>query len=158
MEFSGALELVLSIVGFAIAIWQIVKTRSAAEAARISAQAAVEAIRHMHAVTTLHDIAGRTRNLVELLRAKKLAAAASAAFELRDAVSRLPNPTAITGAGSAVAWSDVLLEVDALHERLESMAVINRWAVEERETLIHRTARLHTKLAAGAVHLATIGR
>ena len=92
------------------------------------------------------------------LRAKKLAAAASAAFELRDAVSRLPNPTAITGAGSAVAWSDVLLEVDALHERLESMAVINRWAVEERETLIHRTARLHTKLAAGAVHLATIGR
>lgn len=157
MDF-GAVELLFSIAGFGIAIWQIMKTRSAADAARRSADEAVSAIRHMHAVTTLQDIAGRTRNLLELLRAKKLAAAASAAFELRDAVSRLPNPTEIEGVGNAIAWTEVLVEVDALHERLESMAVINRSTTEEREALIHRTARLHTKVAAGAVHVASIGR
>jgi hypothetical protein len=159
MDFSAALELVLSIAGFAIAIWQIMKTRASAEAARVSAQEAVLAIRHLQTATTLQDIAGRTRNLLELIRSKKLPAAAAAAFELRDAVSRLPNPADLPGAASAILWSDVSLEADALHERLESMAMINRWAVEERESLIHRTARLHTKLASGAVQVASaIGR
>jgi len=155
MNLTEALGLALSVAGFAIAIWQIIKTRSAAEAARESAHEAVSAIRHLHAVSTLQDIAGRTRNLLELIRAKKLAAAAAAAFELRDAVSRLPNPANLPGAVKSIQWSDVSLEVDALHERLESVAVINRWTTEEREALIHRTARLHTKLASGAVQVAS---
>lgn len=155
MDVTNALELVLSVAGFAIALWQIVKTRSAAEAARESAHEAVNAIRHLQAVTTLQDVAGRTRHLLELIRSAKLRVAAAAAFELRDAVARLPNPANLPGASNSINWSDVSLEVDSLHERLESMAVITRWTAEERETLIHRTARLHTKLASGAVQVAS---
>jgi chromosome segregation ATPase len=158
MDPFAIVEPVLTVGGFALAIWQILKTRSAAEAAQRSAQEAAQAIRHMHAVATLQEISGRTRNLLELLRSKKLAAAAAAAFELRDAVSRLPNPANLAGAANLIAWADVALEVDSIHERLESMGVINRWAAEERESLIHRTARLHSKLASGAVQIASIDR
>lgn len=143
----------VGLIGFGITIWQLVKTKSAAEAARVASTEAVVAIRSLQTAATLQDMAGRTRNLLELLRAKKLPAAAAAAFELRDAASRLPNPTQLPGVTHAIAWPEVASEVDALHERLESMAVINRWATEEREALIHRTARLHTKLAAGAVQV-----
>ncbi|BEP42986.1 hypothetical protein [Variovorax sp. V15] len=154
MDTFGAIEFAVSLIGFGVTIWQLVKTKSAANSAREAADNAVQAIRTLQTATTLQDMAGRTRNLLELLRAKKLSGAAAAAFELRDAVSRLPDPTQLPGAAQAIAWTDVSLEVDALHERLESMSAVNRWAAEEREALILRTARLHTKLAAGSVQVA----
>jgi hypothetical protein len=154
MDTFGAIEFAVGLIGFGVTIWQLVKTKSAADAARQAADNAVLAIRSLQTATTLHDMAGRTRNLLELLRAKKLAGAAAAAFELRDAVSRLPDPTNLPGATQAIAWAEVSLEVDAIHERLESMSAVNRSTVEEREALMLRTARLHTKLNAGAVQVA----
>lgn len=154
MDTFGAIEFAVSLIGFGVTIWQLVRTKSAANAAREAADDAVLAIRSLQTATTLQDMAGRTRHLLELLRAKKLSGAAAAAFELRDAGSRLPDPTQLPGATHAIAWADVSSEVESLHERLESMSAVNRWAAEEREALILRTARLHTKLAAGAVQVA----
>ncbi|GDY35485.1 hypothetical protein [Acidovorax sp. NB1] len=152
MDIVGVLGLLVSIAGFAIAIWQIWKTKAAAEAARDSAAEAVDGVRKMYAVSTLQDIAGRSRNLLNLIKSKNLAAAAAAAFELRDAVSKY-QPSSKESASETTLWTKVREEVDSLHERLESIAVANRWTADEREALIHRTSRLHTQLAANASRL-----
>lgn len=153
MDMTGIAELALSIGGFALAIWQIRKTKAAAEAARDSAAEAVRGVRRIHAVSTMQDIVGRSRNLLNLIKSKNLAAAAAAAFELRDAVSKYQTPVDTISLFEASVWTELTQEVDSLHERLESIAVANRWTADEREALIHRTSRLHTKLAANGSRL-----
>ena len=134
MEPVSVIELVLSVGGFTLTIWQLYKTKAAAEAARDSANEAVQGVRQMHAVSTMQDIAGRSRSLLNLIKTKNIAAAAAAAFELRDAVSKYQTPSDTISPIEATVWAELTQEVDSLHDRLETIAVLNRWTKEERET------------------------
>ena len=155
MDLKGIADTALAVVGFGLAIWQIRKTKAAAEAAKAAADQALRGVRSMYAISTMQDVVGRSRNLLNLIKSKNLTAAASAAMELRDTVSKYHAPTDSVTHLEASVWAEMTQEVDALHERLESLGVAGRWTAEEREALIHRTSRLHTKLTASTTRLVT---
>jgi hypothetical protein len=148
MDLIGIAGLVISVLGFATALRQLSRTRRAAEAARIAATEAVAVARYIRAVATIQEIAGRSRDLIHLTRARNLHAAATAAFELRDALARFQFPQAWTTKPED--WDDTLLSVASIHERLESAALINRIDGSEREKLVHEIARVHEVLGSFA--------
>lgn len=153
MDIKGIADTALAVVGFGLAIWQIRKTKDSADAARISADKAFREVKSMYAVTTMQDIIGRSRNLLNLIKTKNLTAATSAALDLRDSVSKYHAPSDTISHIEASIWSEMVNEVGALHDRLESLSINDRWTSEERESLIHRTSLLHTKLTANTVRL-----
>src|SRR5258706_10319647 len=108
MDFIGIAGLMVSVLGFALALWQLERTQRAAEAARVAAIEAVDAARFVRAVATIQDISGRSRDLIHLTRARNLHAAATAAFELRDALARFQFPQAWTTAPSLEDWGNTL--------------------------------------------------
>jgi hypothetical protein len=134
---------VLAVLGFAIAFWQIEKTRSAAEAAREAAARAVVAIRRLEAATKMHDISSRSRELLRLLRSTSMGPAASAAFELRDTVARYRHDPEAKRLVDEDVWEGAVLDVRSVHERLESLAM-TKSSSKDREALLHEVGRLHT--------------
>jgi hypothetical protein len=104
----------------------------------------VSAVRNLEAVTKMQDISSRTRDLLRLLReGVSFKPAAEAAFELRDTVARYrdPNNQVIV---SVQEWGQAVLDVKAVHDKLEGLAMIPRTRKEDREPLVHEVARLHT--------------
>jgi hypothetical protein len=146
MDLIGIAGLMVSVLGFTLALWQLARTQRAAEAARVAATEAVDAARFVRAVATIQDISGRSRDLIHLTRARNLHAAATAAFELRDALARFQFPQAWTTTPSPEDWGNTLMSVASIHERLESAALINRIDGSEREKLVHEIARVHEVL------------
>lgn len=140
----SAFDRIVALVGFGLTLWQLYKTRSAAIAAKNAADAAVSAIKNLEAVTKMHDISSRTRDLLRLLRdGMSFKPAAAAAFELRDTVARYrdPNNRVIL---SVQEWNQAVSDVRAVHDKLEGLALIPRTRKEDREPLVHEVARLHT--------------
>lgn len=134
----------LALTGFGLTIWQLYKTRSAALAARESANQAVSSIKRLEAATKMHDISSRSRELLRLLRNKSLDPAASAAFELRDTMARYRHDQQSQLIVSSIIWDKAVSDVKDVHERLESLAMVARIRPEDREILLHEVARLHT--------------
>jgi hypothetical protein len=148
---------ILAVVGFVIAIWQLRKTRTAAEAAKTSAANAISAIRRLAAATKMHEIASRSRELLRLLRTKTMAPAASAAFELRDSVARYRHDFESRRLISDERWSQAIADVRSVHERLESLAMTGKASTPDREALLHEVSRLHTMFAELAAQASTEG-
>ena len=157
MDPVGVAGLFVSLGGFAVALWQLQRTHRAAEAARAAAAEAVRAVQHVQAVATVQDICGRSRDLLHLTRARNLAAAATAAFELRDALARFQATDSGQTRRSAELWLRTLSSVESVHECLESAAVTSRLDAAEREAVIHEIARVHSHLSSLAAHTAAIG-
>lgn len=134
---------VLAIIGFVIALWQIAKTRGAAESARDAAGRAVFALRRFEAATKMHDISSRSRELLRLLRSAAMAPAASAAFELRDTVARYRHDPEAKRIVDEQVWNEVVRDVRLVHERIESLAM-TKSSISDREALLHEVGRLHT--------------
>lgn len=134
---------VLALIGFVIALWQIVKTRGAAEAAHEAANRAIVALRRLEAATKMHDIASRSRELLRLLRSTAMAPAASAAFELRDTVAKYRHDPEAKRIVEDTVWAKAVLDVRSVHERLESLAM-TKSSSSDREALLHEVGRLHT--------------
>lgn len=157
MDYIGIGGLVLSAAGFALAIWQIRQTRHAAEAASEAAAEAVKSIRNIESVSNVHEICGRSRDLLHLTRARNLASAANAAFELRDSVARFHGTPSRPELPQPNDWEQLLASIGSVHERLESATITNRLSVEERELLIHEIARLHAVFSTLASATASAG-
>lgn len=138
------IDRVVALCGFIITLWQLHKTRSAAQAARESANSAFSAVRRLEAATKMHDISSRSRELHRLLRSKSLIPAAAAAFELRDTVARYQHNDHSKLIVSVEVWSQTVSEVAAVHERLESLSLVTRTSQDDREALLHEVGRLHT--------------
>lgn len=138
---------VVAVLGFAFALWQLCRTRTAAESARKSAGDAITALHRLAAATKMHDIASRSRDLLRLLRSKALAPAASAAFELRDSVARYRHDSESQKLISDEDWQKALVDVRMVHERLESLTLTTKASAEDREALVHEVSRLHTTFA-----------
>lgn len=132
---------VLAVVGFAIAIWQIRKTRTAAEAATIAARNDVASVHRLSAATKMHDIVGRSRDLLRLVRSKGVAA--PAALELREAVSRYRTDTEAERVITKPHWNQTIQDVKALHDRIESIEMAGRASTEHRQELIFEISWLH---------------
>lgn len=153
----GALGLLLSIVGFGIAFYQLVKTRKAAVAAQIAATSAEQKLRSALASANLLDTCSRSRDLLHLLRASNLAAAANAAFELREAVARLMGHEGCANLQTAEEWGKTSISIASIHERLETAASIKKITADEKVLMLHDIASEHEKLSSMAAR-ATLPR
>jgi hypothetical protein len=157
MDMVSIVGLIITIAGFVLAIWQIVQTRRVAEAALAAANETARSIRHIHSVAGIQEICGRSRDLLHLTRARNLTSAATAAFELRDLVSRFHATEPGRLLDTQGSWTEILKDLEGTHNRLESAAMINRLDVQERESLIHTISRLHSKFSSFAASTADSG-
>jgi hypothetical protein len=157
MDIVGVSGLMLSVAGFAVALWQLHRTRRAAEAAMEASRDAVQSLRHIRSVATIQDICGRSRDLLHLARARNLRSAATAAFELRDLVVRFRATEAGKRLSSEPAWKEIIENVESTHERFESAAMTNRIDVLERELLLHTISKLHAQFSSFAAIAADSG-
>ncbi len=157
MDIVNILGQIVSIAGFGLALWQIVKTRRAAEAALDASNETARSMRHIHSVASIHEICGRSRDLLHLTRARNLTSAATAAFELRDLVARLYATESGRLLAAVNIWEEILRHLELTHERLESAAMINRLDAKERESLIHTISRLHAQFSSFAASAADSG-
>ena len=157
METVDAIGFLLGVVGLAITLWQLHKTRDAAEAAKAAASQAVSSIQRFEAATKMHEVCSRSRELLRVLHGRTLAPAAHAAFELRDAMARYGHDPHSKAIASTEAWGKAHGEAQEIHERLETAALVNRIAAEERAALLHSVARLHTEFTSLAAKAAASG-
>lgn len=157
MDLIGLSGLIVSVAGFALSLWQLRKTRRAAEAAMHAAKETVQAVRVIYSIASIQDICGRSRDLLHLARARNLTSAATAAFELRDLTARFHATEAGKALATVKLWADTLEDLRSLHERFESAAMTNRLDPHERETLVHTISRLHTLFSSFAASAADSG-
>lgn len=157
MDIIGISGLVVSIAGFGLSLWQLHRTRRAAEAAMEASRDAVQSLRHTRSVATIQDICGRSRDLMHLARSRNLTSAATAAFELRDLVVRFSATESGHSLGDQNTWSEILEDVQSTHERFESAAMTNRLDAQEKESLLHTISRLHAKFSSFAAVAADSG-
>lgn len=150
MDTIGISGLVVSVAGFGISIWQLYRTRKAAEAAMVAARDAVQSLKLTRSIATIQEICGRSRNLLSLARDRNLASAAIAAFELRDSVVQFRATDIGKNVCNADTWSITLEKTRTIHERLETASMTNRIDANDRATLIHDISDLHTQLSSFA--------
>lgn len=131
---------VLAVAGLVITLWQLHRTRTAAEASSHAAESAVASIRRLSAATKLHDIVGRARELLRLLRTK--GAAAAAAMELREAVARYRTDKESSLVVSEEVWQRILIDVKELHDRIESIELLGKASTADRADLVLEITRL----------------
>ena len=148
MDIIGISGLVISIAGFGLSLWQLRKTRRAAEAAELASRDAIRSMRFIYAVAHIHDICGRSRDLLLLVRTKNLSPAAAEAFELRDLIARFPMTDAGRLLASSIDWATIIEDVCSIHEQLELAAEDNDQRPEERAALIHKISKIHSQLTA----------
>lgn len=134
----------LTLVGLGLTLWQVHKTQAAAQAAKKAADDAVAVVRGLEAVTKMHDISGRSRELLRLLRNKTLEPATISAFELRDTVARYRKDSHARLAIAPAEWQKAVEDVRVVHEALETITGVKRFTAAERGALIIEVARLHT--------------
>ncbi|MET0266836.1 MAG: hypothetical protein ABW202_14610 [Duganella sp.] len=149
----GTIDRVLAFAGFALTLWQLHRTRTAAHAARDSAMQATVAIRKLSAATKMHDIAGRSRELFRVFWLRNYDAAAYAVFELRDTIARYRHDEQSRSIVSAKAWAKAADDVERVHETIIYLAQIPRANETEWHVLLKEVIRLHilfTSLAAAA--------
>jgi hypothetical protein len=149
----GAIGFALSIIGFGIAIVQLAKTRKDAVPAQIAAKSADQKLRGALASANLSETCSRSRDLLHLLRAGNLAAAANAAFELREAVARLMAQEVCASLQSIEDWGKTSASIASIHERLESAALIKKITSDEKLLILHEVSSEHEKLSSMAARV-----
>lgn len=111
----ATMDRLLALTGFALTLWQLHRTRTAAQAARVSSQQAVNAVMRLYAATRMYDIAGRSRELFRVLWLKNFEAAADTAFELRNLIARYRHDEQSRAMVSAEAWALAADDVERVH-------------------------------------------
>lgn len=157
MDVIGISGLAISVAGFGISLWQLSRTRKAAEAAMNASRTAVQSLRHTRSVASIQDICGRSRDLLHLARARNLVSAATAAFELRDLVIRFCSTESGRALANAEAWNEIIESIKTIHDRFESAAMTSRLDATERETLLHSISKLHSHFSSLAAIAADAG-
>lgn len=115
----GTLGFVIGVLGLSVAIFQIMKTRRAAEAA---AAAAKDAARSVGAITTLIDVnwlCSVSSQVILLIRERNLAAAALRAQDLRSGIAQIRASKSGGDLLSANDWQAMVTDVKSVQEVLE---------------------------------------
>jgi hypothetical protein len=151
IEIAGALAsivgLVIGIPALIVGLVQLRRTKRAAEAAATSAGDAVRRLSNVAAVASIEHVCSRSRDLLHLMRTGNLAASATAAFELREALAKFCKSSIATELLREPEWSRLLRSVAEVHDALERAAAIRRIDVGSRDELLHRISNLHAQLS-----------
>jgi len=150
MDLIGVSGLIVSVAGFAMALWQLHRTRKAAEAAQLASSEAVRSVRLVQSIATIQDICGRSRELLHLTRSRNLESSAIAAFELRDSVALFKSTETARKLDDKKGWDAIIDSICIVHERLESASVTKRLDASEREEILHDVARINSHFSSMA--------
>ena len=146
MDTIGIAGLLVSIAGFAISLWQLARTRRAAEAALAASLDTAHSIRFVNALTDIEEICGRSRELLHLTRGENLGAAATAAFELRDHVAKFHATKVGLALATPSAWKVLRERIGVVHDQLEWSAIRGRLDNVPRQLLLREIAQTHEQL------------
>jgi hypothetical protein len=157
MDLVGISGLAVSIAGFALSLWQIKKTRTAAEAAKAAADAAALALRTTYSIADIQEICGRSRDLLHLIRGDDPISTATAAFELRELAAKLHATKAGKEMTTQEIWGQILNELAEVHEILETAVVAGQLPELKLETTRNRIFNAHIKFTVFAAAAADSG-
>jgi len=127
---SGSLSLLVSVAGFAIAIWQIVKTRNAADAAL---QAAIEARKAIHKNFMLADISSCTGIIEEVKIHVRNRTNDAALLRVTDLSGRLTQLRHLPDSSSeeySIAFQDMLTHIAVIRDDLEQKSALPDYAFD----------------------------
>jgi hypothetical protein len=136
----------VSIAGFAISLWQLSRTRRAAEAALAASIETARSIRFVNALTDIEQICGRSRDLLHLTRGYNVSAAATAASELRSLVAKFQAVRAARLAADDAMWARLQEKIRSVHDELESTALDGQLTTDRRGELLRIVSEINTEL------------
>ncbi len=145
--FASIVGVVLGVPALIFGLVQLLRTKKAAEAAADSAKEAVQRVSRVAAVATIEQVCSRSRDLLQLVRGRNHSASATAAFELREAISKLCRSSVASQLLPGPEWQKLLKSVSEVHDTLERAAGINKMDVDSRDGLVHRISEIHSKLS-----------
>jgi len=146
-NLASILGIILGVPSVVIALVQLHRTKRAAVAAGESAKEAVQRISNVVAVSSIEQICSRSRDLQHLIRGRDLTASATAAFELREALSKFCRSNAALQLQDESGWQDMLETVGAIEDTLEGAAAINKIDAMRNKELLQVIPRLHSTLS-----------
>lgn len=148
LELATFIGIMITLLGLGVAIVQLNRTKKSAKAAAESAKETARRISSTLNVVSLEQISSRSRDLQHLVRAKNLRAAATAAFELREAMARM-NIEQMDGIQNPVQEKkEIMGKIVSVYERLEAAAQINKSDAEIRVECLNDIAKIHDWISA----------
>jgi hypothetical protein len=114
----GGVGTTATLIGLAVAFWQIVRTRSAAEAASQAASETRDRITRLSALVDLNRLCSQANEVVVLLRDKNVDGAALRVYDLRTSMTLFRGSPQGKGAMRPKEWTDMLTNVKQLEETL----------------------------------------
>lgn len=145
MDIIGIAGLLVSIAGFVVSLWQLARTRRAAEAALAAAIETAQSIRFVNALTDIEEICGRSRDLLHLTRGTNVTAAATAVSELRSLVAKFRALRAARLVATDAVWVRLQGRIRSVHDELESSALSGQ-DPERRVDLLRNVSEIDTEL------------
>jgi hypothetical protein len=138
--FASIIGSLLGLPALLIALIQISKAETAAKNA-------LQRISSVVSVAAIEQLCSRSRDLVHLMRARNLVGSATAAFELREALSKFSKLKAGKQIQNETGQIDILDTVIYIHDALENAAAIKKIDADLREELLQGITRVHSQLS-----------
>jgi hypothetical protein len=154
-DWVSLLALLLTVIGFFFTLLGVFQSKSAAVAAKASAEEAVQALRMAQSIATLQEICSKSRETIRVLGEHNLQKASDAAFDLRESVAKFQLPNASNT--EVESWAEVLTRIGSVHERLMSASLSKRQDKKEHEAIMLEMGRLHSTLSAFAARRTLTG-
>ncbi|MDQ2137536.1 hypothetical protein RBI14_05090 [Alcaligenaceae bacterium B3P038] len=136
----GIVGLLVTVLGFVIAVRQINKTHTAAEAAKAATVATVNSFRRFESMTNLQKIAAQTKVLHDVLVQTRIEASASAAVRLREMVAELEGHPTGPHVNESKRWPTMKENIWRIEADLSRAQSINRLDADNRIELLARVS------------------
>lgn len=147
--------IVIGFGGFAFTIYQTIKARNAAEAAKDAASDARDQVSKISALVDLTRLCGLSSEMVSLLGEENVEAAAFRALDLRQGIAQIRVSPAGRHLMHPEEWQLMVTQIGVLHDSLVTSSFRSSRREIAFDGLIHEMASIHEKLselAATAIH------
>lgn len=139
----ACVALLVSVVGFLIALRQISKTRKAAVAAQEASASTSERLVSLSAIVETSELCALASEVVQLLRSKERKAAALRAFDLRLGLAQLRFSDGGAPLLRNEAWQATITEIRGVQDALESSA----GAGKDEKLILQKQVRTMSRIA-----------
>ena len=146
LMIAGSIASIIGVGGLVIALIQLHRTKTAAEAARTSAEQTLDRISGIVGVASIEQICNRSRQLLLVMGTKNLSGSATAALELSECIAKFSGSKAAKVIQGDEEWQALLNMVDEINEALGAAAAINRIDTSLRDHLNRLARKIHSQL------------
>jgi len=113
-------SLVVAVVGFGITIWQLYKTRRAADAARESARLTVSGFHRLAALVNFSELERWARDIIQAIEYDDLGSAKLRLLDLRSGLARARESSRTEAMPNKEGWQDLITAVVEVHELISA--------------------------------------